>query len=378
MKQWIIQDNVPRHLPLETLVLIDKLQLLYRQSFTAVYASFVIAAMLTAILWDSNQAPNVLNWFLAIAVVSVIRLILFAAYFRILPDGVEIITWKLPYIVTLTLSSLVWGVGLLIVMPKDSLLYQTIVYYFLMGMSGGALSVYYAIRSFILITLAVMLAPMTLWMLMQGEFAPVLMAMAALVYLVSAMRATNVLSSALQQSFLLTHELKVAKEDAENIARTDALTGLSNRRAFMELAEHLITLCKRSQQPVALIILDLDHFKRINDTYGHAMGDLVLQHTARIIESMLRESDICARLGGEEFAVLMPNTSHEGGRTVAEKLCQAIEGESASGQLACCKITASLGVVWSKKPDLEAMLLNADKAMYRAKQMGRNRVFAGD
>lgn len=358
-------------------MLIDKLQLLYRQSFTAVYASFVIAAMLAAILWFSNQAPGVLSWFLAIAVVSVIRLILFAAYFRILPDGAEILAWKVPYIVTLTLSSLVWGVGLLFVMPKDSLLYQTIVYYFLMGMSGGALSVYYAIRSFILITLVVMLVPMTLWMLAQEGVTPVLMAIAALVYLVSAMKATKVLSSALQQSFLLTHELKVAKEDAESIARTDALTGLSNRRPFMELAEHLINLCKRNQQSVALIILDLNHFKRVNDTYGHAMGDFVLQRTSRIIEKMVRESDVCARLGGEEFAILMPNTSEEGGRTVAEKLCQAIEGESVSGQLGDCKITASLGVAWSKKPVLEAMLLNADKAMYKAKQAGRNRVCVG-
>lgn len=364
-------------LSLNSLVLIDKLQLLYRHSVQAVVVSLVIAAMLTAILWLHNRAIDVLLWYAAIVGTSLLRAGLFWLYRRNSPQGEAVLSWRLPYVVTLLLSSAVWGLGLVLVVPQDSLLYQAIAYYFLMGMSAGALSIYYSMRSYALMTLVLMLGPMTVWMFVQAAPAPALMGVAALVFLLSARRATGVLSSVLQRNFYLAHELKKAKERAEDMARTDALTGLNNRRAFMELAEQALSLCRRAEQSAVVIVLDIDHFKQVNDTRGHAVGDLVLQHIGRVLACMMRESDVCARLGGEEFVVFMPNTSLEGGMAVAEKLRQSIEGQTVLMAGNGCGVTASIGVAWSKHPVLESLLLNADHAMYRAKQGGRNRVCAG-
>ncbi|WP_162175136.1 GGDEF domain-containing protein [Fodinicurvata fenggangensis] len=165
-------------------------------------------------------------------------------------------------------------------------------------------------------------------------------------------------------------------EETERLARVDALTELWNRRHFFELAKREIYRAGREGTPPGiLLILDIDHFKHINDTFGHAAGDEVLKHLARSWTALLRESDILGRIGGEEFAVLLPATGMQEGQEVAERLRQATETEAVVYNDSSFSVTLSIGGVSIQQNEAIDQALNrADRLLYRAKAAGRNRV----
>lgn len=158
----------------------------------------------------------------------------------------------------------------------------------------------------------------------------------------------------------------------ENQATTDSLTGICNRRKFLELFQMKIQEARRYALPLALIFFDIDHFKSINDTYGHETGDHVLQELTRIVSGMVRQTDIFARFGGEEFVILVHNNDVQTGRELAEKIRFNVEQHSFPqvGSLTC-----SFGATQFYPDDTaESIIKRADDAMYAAKQSGRNRV----
>lgn len=165
-------------------------------------------------------------------------------------------------------------------------------------------------------------------------------------------------------------------EDTRRLASTDALTGLLNRRAFLDAAERERSRADRHVLPVSLLLLDVDHFKAVNDTYGHAAGDEVLRNVSKVLLGVARRSDIVARWGGEEFVVLLPQTSEAGARVAAERIRQAIAAMThklPSGK--SINVTASIGVAGADAPwGLDTIIVRADSAMYAAKGRGRNRV----
>lgn len=155
-------------------------------------------------------------------------------------------------------------------------------------------------------------------------------------------------------------------------ARTDPLTGLLNRRALTELAQRAMAHARRHGSPLSVVLIDIDHFKQINDRHGHAAGDAVLVSLARLLKSHLREDDACARLGGEEFLLLLPATRLDQALQVAEKLRQLIAGEVLAAGIRC---SSSFGVCSSDgNLDFDQLLQRADTALYRAKAGGRDRV----
>ena len=170
-------------------------------------------------------------------------------------------------------------------------------------------------------------------------------------------------------------ELERLKSEAEQLARIDMLTGVSNRRDFTEKAEISFAHFKRHKNPLSVIMLDADHFKRINDNYGHHVGDQVLQQLGSTLKNTLRTSDISGRLGGEEFAAVLPETNLEQAQLLAERLRAEIEKiqiHTDNGEVHC---TASFGVAQTNTDDsFHALFKRADDAMYRAKAEGRNRV----
>jgi diguanylate cyclase (GGDEF)-like protein len=163
--------------------------------------------------------------------------------------------------------------------------------------------------------------------------------------------------------------------DIMQSAATDGLTEAMTRRAFKQEADQLISLALRHQHDLSCIVFDIDHFKQVNDTHGHAAGDEVLKAVASICKTVLRVGDLLGRIGGEEFAVILPHVDREGAAAVAEKLRAAIASEPIFGDHGALKVTASLGTsalsIVSK--DIETLLAQADAAMYQAKHGGRNR-----
>jgi diguanylate cyclase (GGDEF)-like protein/PAS domain S-box-containing protein len=168
---------------------------------------------------------------------------------------------------------------------------------------------------------------------------------------------------------------KALEERLVQQATSDPLTGLANRRHFNESLGNELARVRRNVGRAAVILLDLDHFKRVNDTWGHATGDAVLKHFAALIGARLRDSDEFARLGGEEFAIVLPGVDLVGAFRTAERLRRMVAGSPVRGEFGEIPVTVSIGVASLRANDAGPAdaLARADEALYRAKDAGRNR-----
>ncbi len=173
-------------------------------------------------------------------------------------------------------------------------------------------------------------------------------------------------------------ELQKLQKQLKIMATTDSLTGLYNRRHFSTLARHIFDISRRDKKNISILMIDIDKFKRINDTYGHQTGDYVIKHIADILKKTKRESDIACRYGGEEFVILLPSTPIEGGCELARKIKEAVEREEfKTEQGSIVKVTVSIGVsqvFFDSEKNIEPALKRADEALYEAKEAGRNTV----
>ena len=168
------------------------------------------------------------------------------------------------------------------------------------------------------------------------------------------------------------------EKELRALASVDGLTGINNRRHFLELGEKELARAQRYDHPLSLMMMDVDHFKRVNDTYGHAAGDEVLKLMAEICAANLRGPDLLGRLGGEEFAVILPECGIEAAEHAAERLRRTLAAVEVPSDRGPITFTISIGVVARNAgEDLAAALERADKAMYAAKQGGRDRVVRG-
>jgi diguanylate cyclase (GGDEF)-like protein len=169
-------------------------------------------------------------------------------------------------------------------------------------------------------------------------------------------------------------ELHHANVELQRLATTDTLTGVNNRRQFLHLAETEGLRGARYQQPLSLLMVDIDHFKKVNDSYGHEAGDRALVAVAEAMRNALRPETILGRLGGEEFAVLLPQADRKAALIAAERLRQGVERLGVEIDDIAVKITVSIGVTEiNGGQSFEAALQHADEALYEAKKSGRNR-----
>lgn len=176
-------------------------------------------------------------------------------------------------------------------------------------------------------------------------------------------------------------ELKALSDRLGALSATDALTGIANRRTFDERLAIEVARTKRYGTPLALVMVDLDHFKEMNDRFGHLAGDEVLRRVAATLDREKRRGDVVARYGGEEFAAVLPHTDARAAQAWAERVRQIIAGTKVSSDAGTLSVTASFGVAEagagaSASDDPGVLLGDADRALYTAKRMGRNRVVA--
>ncbi len=171
-------------------------------------------------------------------------------------------------------------------------------------------------------------------------------------------------------------EARAMRQELERLAITDPLTGLVNRRRFFALGEENLARARRYQRRFSVMLLDVDHFKKVNDTHGHGVGDEVLKHIAKTGWAVLRDVDTWCRYGGEEFAVMLPETDLSSTYRLAERLRQSLSSQPIEPLELELKITVSIGIAeWSEEDEgLDSILERADKQLYEAKDSGRNRV----
>ncbi|MGB5740322.1 MAG: GGDEF domain-containing protein [Woeseia sp.] len=176
--------------------------------------------------------------------------------------------------------------------------------------------------------------------------------------------------------FMLASDLS---EEMKALATRDAQTGMLNRRGFSEQAAKAFSLARRNESSLAVIAADIDFFKRINDEFGHAAGDIALVHFTKLLGEERRAEDIIARMGGEEFAIILPNADRRQAAMVAERLRARLEQTPVAVKAGQISMTASFGVaeLSAQDADIESILVRADEALYRAKDSGRNQVVPG-
>lgn len=201
--------------------------------------------------------------------------------------------------------------------------------------------------------------------------------------LIVAAKASDAFGTSVRETLqALSNQLAVAMANAravrqlEEMATTDGLTGCLNKRAFLDQMEQKLMAAQRFGRKLSLIVTDLDHFKAVNDTYGHAAGDRVLQALGQVLKRVKRETDLVARFGGEEFCVLCEETDSRGAELLAERVREELEGTELMTELGPLKVTASLGVATFPEHASNAvdLFIQGDKALYEAKNRGRNRV----
>ena len=362
-------------LAVEDRVRADLVALLYEQVALSSAISALVATILCALLWNLTPRGLLVGWWLVIAVLGALRAALALSYRR-RAQQLGAREWERRFLVTLVATGLAWGIGGWLIMPPGEIEYQAVVYFFLMGVVGGAVANYSAHVVGVVTNAILVFLPSTIAFALEESALTRAMAFGSVVYVVGAYRAARALAASFRRSHELTHELEIARQAAEVQARTDELTGMRNRRAFHELGEIAVAQARRYNDPLAVISLDIDHFKRINDTWGHATGDETLRLVALIIGRMVRTSDIAARVGGEEFAIMLPRATAEQAVAMAERLRVAMEKAPLYHDNGELHFTASFGVSvrTAGTETLDRLLAEADKALYEAKEGGRNQV----
>jgi diguanylate cyclase (GGDEF)-like protein len=199
-------------------------------------------------------------------------------------------------------------------------------------------------------------------------------------YITKPLNAAVVAARVRNQLRLVEYARRLQELNAELARRasTDALTGLRNRRAFIEIAQREAFRIERFGERAVVAMLDVDHFKRVNDRYGHDVGDAVLVEIGRRMDNAIRKTDLLARMGGEEFALLMPNTDLDGARVVADRLLDHIRTRPFDTPSGPIDVTATIGLTLmrAEDEDISAPLKRADLALYEGKSAGRDRVAA--
>lgn len=353
---------------------IEKIKLLYLHSLIPIVLSGVAGFFLVAALWSSANHQHLLIWLALTILFACCRALLIAKFQRKKPQGDAVLKWEKPFSISLLVVFLCWSIGLIWIMPRDNLSAVFILNTFSIGLAGAAISWYSPLRYLQMATISLALIPMIIVLLTLGHEETFWVGIAACCMYVSCMITSVLLQKTFNGNLELAYDLDIAKKYAEDLASTDALTGLNNRRAFFDKASLLFAYCKRSHEPISALMLDIDHFKKINDSYGHAAGDIALRNLAQLLKTNLRDSDIPCRFGGEEFAVLLPNTN----AAAAAEMANTLKNMMRSSPIALTDdnllpLTASFGVA-EHGETVEDLLNNADQAMYLAKNSGRNNV----
>ena len=360
---------------LDDTVRTEQLKLVFAQAPLAIIISPVAAVTLAIGIWQVADHGAAIAWVLVITGMAIFRMGL-VVVFKMRQAALTVRAWERLFAYSFILAGLCWGLGGWLLLPEE-FAYRAMIFFFLIGMASAAVAVYSVHVWAVTLTILALVLPATLDFALRDSLPERLMAVAAVLFMIVAYRSLRITSHFVQRSYSLSYELQEAKEHAETLARTDFLTGMNNRRSFYDLCETPFRVARRHGQDLAVILFDIDRFKNINDAHGHAMGDEVIRTLARIVASTGRESDVAGRVGGEEFAILLPHTDARNAHELAERLREQMEQSVVHLGRAEVEFTASFGVAQMDPgcESLEALVAAADGAMYEAKERGKNCVF---
>jgi len=351
----------------------QQLSLIYDQALANQFLSPLIAALVSAVLWPVGNPRMLSAWVAVLSGISLWRHLLASAYRKAATDAVTVRLWERRFVVSLAVASAAWGVGSLLNLPALPNAYQAFVYCFVLGMAAGAAAIYAAHGPSVAVGMALIMGPATVFMFTVGDAFHTALGAGGAVFLVAGSRGVRTMNGALRRTIQLSGELA-------RLARTDVLSGLSNRRAFTEFGELALANAVRSARPCAIVMIDIDRFKAINDRHGHAAGDAVIRALGAALAGAIRVGECAGRIGGEEFAVFLPDAGSDQGMALAHRVQALVRAMRTRAGDVPVEVTASIGVASTHGVPctFEELLARADKEMYRAKHEGGNRVVLAD
>ena len=348
------------------------------QTSKAVLGLTVVSSVYVWVYFDYIPLAFLLTWIFAQALFIIFRFynakILTACVKN--NDSTNIKRHIIYFTLALSCSALIWSAATILGVIFAPQPYEFIGLVMIIGITtAGVLSltsIFYAYLIYFLL----MILPQFAIMLYYGSPAHVSVAPFLLIYMPIIVLLSKYIYTNHLHNIATNESLEANVQRLHELATTDSLTGLYNRRHFFEASQHIIAISQRDKKELSLLMVDIDYFKNVNDTYGHQAGDAVLVSLSKEIRGLIRESDMVARLGGEEFAILLHNTSMQGAKVIAEKVRAVIESKKNIYNHNTVAITISLGVASLDKQitNIDELYQMADTQLYKAKELGRNRV----
>ena len=330
--------------------------------------------------------PTVSTWLILIVLVNIGRLFMAWSYKRHQVNDNFLITKRLrQFRIGLFVSAFLWGSSSIILSPSNELQHQMLLIFVLTGMTAGAVISYSVDKVSAIIFMLLTLVPMLVRLFLVGDSVAMAMSVSGFLYVIFMIASIGNINRNLIESITLRFEAVERENEIKQLAFYDSLTNLPNRRLLFDRLEHALIMSARTGRRGALLFLDLDYFKNLNDNHGHFMGDLLLQQVAERLLSCVRESDTVARLGGDEFVVMLEDLSEDRieamqqVEVLGEKIVIALNSPYHLNALQHhCSTSIGIAMFGEHGNSNEVLLKNADEAMYQAKKAGRNLVIMFD
>ncbi len=361
----------------------ERLKLLYSMGHVALLANQATALVAVAIFWRPIELSLLLSWFFALGIINAAREFLLRSFHKHNGRPLPGISWQTAYMAGAILSGTLWGLFGLFLDFGWPLPYQVAMFLLLTGLTAGAIPSNAVVFSVYLGFVAPVITPLLILLLTSGDATNQAMAGMVIIYLILVIITGRNYARSISRSLALRMEnrellrsITSANAELSFQASHDPLTGLNNRREFEHRLEQALDNAQREHRQHVCIYMDLDQFKIVNDTCGHAAGDQLLRELAVTLEPKLRSSDILARLGGDEFGILLDGCSLNKGMEIAHTFQQTVEAFQFFWEGKRFQVNASIGVVCIDQGSAGAdtILSDADMACYAAKDLGRGRV----
>jgi diguanylate cyclase (GGDEF)-like protein len=364
-------ENPPEQQWIDT----ERLRLAFSNVPTTMVMSCASAGVFAFIIATAESRVGLAAWFVLTVAIAVARYLVCRRFMALAGGTTPTALWRRRLDIGTAVSGLCWGFGGVYFYPPD-LPHQVYLMFVVAGISAAAMTSYAAFRRTYFLFVLPVCVPVVLRNFAEGTQMHYGMAVLIVMYLVVLARSATAIE------LMIANVLRVRAENAEltkalhHEATHDALVDLFNYREFHARLAALATSSTANRQPYALLFIDLDHFKTINDTAGHAAGDETLRRVGQLIRSQLRSTDTAARMGGDEFAVLLPLCPRERAAQIGANILAAVRNFTLDWEGREFRVGASIGVAFTRAGELDAasVLRGADAACYAAKKNGRNRV----
>ena len=363
-----------------------QLQQLLDANGRSLVSSTLLAALVAYFQRYLVALPTVSTWLILIVLVNIGRLFMAWSYKRHQVNDNFLITKRLrQFRIGLFVSAFLWGSSSIILSPSNELQNQMLLIFVLTGMTAGAVISYSVDKVSAIIFMLLTLVPMLVRLFLVGDSVAMAMSVSGFLYVIFMIASIGNINRNLIESITLRFEAVERENEIKQLAFYDSLTNLPNRRLLFDRLEHALIMSARTGRRGALLFLDLDYFKNLNDNHGHFMGDLLLQQVAERLLSCVRESDTVARLGGDEFVVMLEDLSEDRieamqqVEVLGEKIVIALNRPYHLNALQHhCSTSIGIAMFGEHGNSNEVLLKNADEAMYQAKKAGRNLVIMFD